>query len=53
MNVTSVLAAILIDMSDESDVNLIYTVSEQMSTTSRWRSDAEHFKTNQTPSEII
>jgi len=35
MNVTSVLAAILIDMSDESDVNLIYTVSEQMSTTSR------------------
>ena len=50
---TSVLTAILSDISDDSDTNLIYVLSsEQMSTTNKRVRQKEHFKTNKTPNEI-
>jgi len=46
----SVLAAILSDISNGSDMNYIYIL---LANECQQRNDKEHFKTNKTPNEII
>jgi len=45
----SVLAAILSDISDDSDTNFIYIL---LASKCQQRNNEEHFKTNKTPNKI-